>query len=131
MIIFVSASIYLPTLFIKPKYNFLYLSGENYYDTQYFVQDNKLFKKENAVPPPPPRQSKLFVYDITLNRSIEIPFEKAQKLTLDSNTTSVDGYLVTYGTSSGGFFPFFFYNGSDYDSIYLKNNSASKKLNVN
>lgn len=130
MIIFVAASIYLPGLFMNPKYNFLYLSGDNY-STRYYIKDDKLLKQEQDVLYLSIRETKIYFYHTELSKSEEISFEEAQKFKLNSNNLSPDGYSVVPGSSSGGIFPLFFYSGDDYNSVYLKGNNASKKLNIN
>lgn len=137
MILLVAGSIYIPGLFIQPKYNFLYVSGEGYSGQQYSVQNNQLVKNEIQQPEngnynPSPSNAKLFLYDISTNKSIELSFEVAQKLfNLDSNIKSPDGFEIVYGSSGNGIiFPFFFYSGTDYNSSYLKGHNVSKKLNI-
>ncbi|MDE2439283.1 MAG: hypothetical protein KGN01_07890 [Patescibacteria group bacterium] len=137
MILFVAASIYLPGLFVQPKYNFLYVSGDDYYyynQYQYSVQNGKLVRNEITRPEgqtyPPQRDVKLYVYDVAKNESKEISFAEAQNLNLDSSNVSPDGFEVTYGSRGDGFFPFFFYSGTDYNNRYLKGHNVSKKLNL-
>ena len=133
MILFVAGSIYLPGLFIKPKYNFIYVSGDDYYyGRQYSVINGQLVK--NEVKPPdyyrPRTEPKLFIHDVSNNESREISFEEAQKLNLDSNIISKDGFEVIYGSRGDGIFPFFFFSGRDYNSRYISGHNVSKKLNV-
>jgi len=140
MILFVAGSIYLPGLFIKPHFNFLYVSGNDsyyYYNNgyQYSVQNDKLIKNEirqleNQNYNPPRVESKLYIYDVAKNESREISFEEAQNLNLDSNNMSPDGFEVTYGSRGDGFFPFFFRSERDYNTRYLKGHNVSKKLNL-
>ena len=131
MIIFVGVSIYFPSIFwTNPKYNFIYLSGESY-PSRYYIQGNRLLKQDTPTPYVPTREAKLFIYNIESNEAKAISFDEAKDLNLDSANVSPDGYSVEYGASSGGFSPFFFYSGNDYNSVYLKNNKASKKLNIN
>ena len=140
MILFVAGSIYLPGLFIKPHFNFLYASGDDsyyYYNNgyQYSVQDDKLIKNEIKQPEnqnytPPRVEPKLYLYDITKNEAKEISFADAQNLNLDSNTKSPDDFEVVYGSRDEGFFPFFWGAGTDYNSRYLKGHNVSKKINL-
>lgn len=129
MILFVVASIYLPGIFIQPKYNFIYISGG--YDLVYSVSGGKIIKATPLNPPyRPSLEEKLYFHDVLENKSKEISYEEAQKYNLDPNIESPDGFQVTYGTSSGGFFPFFFYSGTDYDTRYLTGHNVNKKLNI-
>ncbi len=137
MILFVAGSIYLPGLFIQPKYNFVYVSSDDSYyysQYQYSVQNGKIVRNETQRPEgqtyQPQIDVKLYVYDVAKNESKEISFEEAQNLTLDSKNISPDGFEITYGSSGEGFFLFFFYSRTDYNTRYLKGHNVSKKLNL-
>ncbi len=140
MILFVAGSIYLPGLFIKPHFNFLYVSGDNSYyyfnnDYQYSVQSNRLVRNEikqseNQNYNSPRVESKLYVYDVLKNEAKEISFADAQNLNLDSSVKSPDDFEVVYGSRGDGFFPFFWGGGTDYNARYLKGHNVSKKLNL-
>ncbi|MBI2589818.1 hypothetical protein HYW32_02235 [Candidatus Berkelbacteria bacterium] len=139
MILFVAGSIYLPGLFIKPHFNFLYVSGDDsyyYYNSghQYSVQNDKLVKNEIKQPEnqnynPPRVESKLYIYDVAKNEAKEISFTEAQNLNLDSSVKSSDDFEVVYGSRDSGFFPFF-WGGTDYNARYLSGHNVSKKLNL-
>lgn len=140
MILIVAGSIYLPSLFVKaPAVNFLYSIGDdNYYCDgiqQYTVQNNKLLR--NIVKQPDTGgvalvcvDPKIFIQDVVKNESKQISFEEAQKLNLDSNIISSDGFEVVYGNRGDNYFPFFFYSNPDYSTRYLKGHNISKKLNI-
>lgn len=137
MILFVAGSIYLPGLFIKPQFSFLYASGDNYYygQQQYSVQDGMIVKNEIKPPEdntynPPREETKLYIYDVVKNESRKVSFEEVQTLNLDSNQKSPDGFEVVYGSHGDGFFPFFFWSETDYTTRYLKGNNVSKKINL-
>lgn len=140
MILFVAGSIYLPGLFVKPHFNFLYVSGNDsyyYYSNgyQYSVQNGKLVKNELKQPEnqsynPPRVESRLYIYDVVKNEAREISFTDAQNLNLDSNTKSPDNFEVVYGSHGDGLFPFFWGGGTDYNAKYLKGHNVSKKLNL-
>jgi hypothetical protein len=137
MILFVAGSIYLPSFFVEPlKYNFLYTVDDyNLYidGQQYLVKDgkiikNEIIKPEDGSPIYENAESRLFIYDVVKNESKQISFEEAQKLNLDQNIESPDGFEVVYGSSgSGGFL--FFYSGNNYN-LYIKGHNTSKKLNT-
>lgn len=131
MILLVAVSIYLPNLFVQPpKVNFLYVIGNDYNNIQqYSVQNNKLIKTEIIQPYKVPDDSKLFIYDVIKNQNQEVSLDEAQKLNLDSNIISSDGFEIAYGSTSSGFFPFFFSN-TDYETQYLKGHGISRKLNI-
>jgi len=134
MIIFVAISIYLPGFFVSPKFNFLYVSGDDYYyydQYQYSVQNGELMKNEIKKPEnrsyEPIKEVKLYVHDVAKNKSREITFEEARSLNLDSNVKSPDGFEIAYGSHSGSFL---FSGGSDYGVRYLTGNNISKKLDL-
>lgn len=137
LILFVAGSIYLPGIFIKPKYNFLYLSGTTY-GQPYFVTNGQLNQNtatstypQTLYPPSnQPNTPQLFVYDVLQNQSREISFVDAQKLSLDPNIQSPDGFEVISGNGGGGGFPFFSGSNYDYNSRYLVGHNLSKKLNI-
>ena len=136
MILFVATSIYLPRLFISPHYNFLYASGDYYYNRQqYSVRNGRLVKREIERPKhynysPPRVESTLYLYDVAKNESKEISFVEAQSLNLDSSSKSPDGFEVVHGRRGDGFFPFFFWSERDYSDLYLTGHGVSKKINL-
>ena len=140
MILLVAGSIYLPGLFIKPHFNFLYVSvDDSYYNynngQQYSVQNDKLVKNEIKQPEnpnynPPQGESKLYLYNVTKNESEEVSFSDAQNLNLDSNIKSPDDFEVVYGSRGDSFFPFFWGSGTDYNARYLTGHNVSRKLNL-
>jgi hypothetical protein len=127
MILFVAASIYLPGIFIKPKFNFLYSCDNYYYDQYYYVQNEKIIKNETQKSK---KEVKLYIYDVIKNINKEISFEEAQNLNLDPNIKSPDGFEIVYGTKGNGLLPFFFWSEKDYTTLYLTGRNVSKKLNL-
>ena len=135
LILFVAGSIYLPGIFIKPKYNFLYLSGTNY-GPAYFVANGQL--NENVIANttdtlreyPTESQPQLFVYDVAKDQSEAISFADAQKLALNTNVQSPDGFQIVSGSDSGGFFPFGGAPEDNYYTKYLTGHDVSRKLNI-
>lgn len=133
LVIGVALTVYLPTLFVKPEYNFLYASGSNYiYRDLYVVENGTLVKKPIIVPGTvrTTQEPKLYMHDVSKNVSVEISFEEAQRLSLDTNTQSPDDFEIAYGSGGGGFFPFLFWSEGNYGERYLKGRGISKKLNL-
>lgn len=140
MIIFIAISIYVPSLFEKPTYNFLYVVGQDYYyNYVYSVENGILIKKEISQPSYKDyarpvgavvKEPKFFIYDVASDSAREVSFDEAQDLTLDSNMTSPDGFKVVGESNSGGFFSSFYGVGGDYGTKYLKGKNSSKKLNI-
>lgn len=133
MILLTAASIYLPSLFApEPQFNFLYATEDSYgQNRQYGVENGMLAKHEVKYQQDyTPRAARLFIHDVSRNTDQEVSFEEAQKLKLNANIKSPDGYEVVYGSSEYGFFPFFFSGGHDYNTMYLKGHNTSKKLEL-
>ena len=141
LILFVTGSIYIPGIFIHPRYNFLYASG-GFYGRPYQVIDGHLAIATDtatqaagtpAAPMPgypPGGQQTFFVYDVATNQSHEISPADAVQLTLDANEQSPDGFTVVSGNSGSGFFPFFSGSTGDYNARYLEGHNMSRKLNL-
>jgi len=134
MIIFVAAAIYLPGVFIHPQYNFLYSSSSDYYGTKQFnVSNGKLVKEEVKRPDGQKNvtgETKLFIYDVAIEKSREVSFEEAQSLELDPYNKSLDGFEVIHGSGGDNFFPFGHSSDGDYCSRYLSGHNVSKKLDL-
>lgn len=133
MVFLITVSIYLPSLFAPtPRFNFLYVTEDGYGQyMQYVVENNILVKREVKYPAHyTPGVARLFVHDVLTNEDKEVSLEEAQKLKLDANAKSPDGYKVVYGSSEYGFFPLFFSEGQDYNTMYLKGHNTSRKLEL-
>ncbi len=132
MVILIAASIYLPSFFAPaPQFNFLYVMGDSCgSDFQFTVENDMLVKHEVKCPKGRmPKDVRLFIHDVIKNADREIAFEEAQKLKLDPMLESPDGYEVVYGSDHWGYFPFF-YDGSNYDAMYLKGHNTNRKLKL-
>jgi hypothetical protein len=148
MIAIVAASIYLPNLFNKPQYDFIFADGHNY---KYSVDNNgKLQKDINPanVPPVPyppiykpqnvtnnkalplPALDKIYYYDIKKGIASEIDFAQAQSYKLNNNLESPDGYSIENGGRNSSSAPFLFYSSTDYSAYYLVGHGIHKKLNI-
>ena len=138
MIIFVALSIYIPQLFVKPQYNFLYLIGNNNCYIPggnnikvYSVQGGTISKNDQAgLCSNSVKGTRFFIYDVSTNKNREVTMEEAINLKLDNNFQSPDGFKIINGSSNEGFFPFFSYSSSDYNTWYLSGHNVSKKINI-
>lgn len=138
MIVFVWVSIYLPTLFTQPKYNFIYASGGDYYQLKsYAVENSKLVKNEVKYPsdyhsptPMSKLEPKLYIYDVEKNISREISFTEAQKLNLSSTNISPDGFEIVSGSHEYSIFSLFFSRGDFYGERYIRGHGLTKRLNL-
>ena len=86
MIILVVASIYIPTFFVKPKYNFIYAFSNSYFGPEYKVKNSKLTKVDNSNSGyeisdsrQTPDYPTLCYYDVKKDENTEISFEEAAK----------------------------------------------------
>lgn len=143
MILLVAAFIYLPGVGASPKYNFVYMTGNNsYYGyglQQYQVNGGRLVKNPppplqnsqpyNYAPPiPDSAQVRFYVYDVGKNSAEEVSFDQAAALKLDSSNTSPDNYVIQRGNGGGDFL--FGGVSGDYNSWFIKGHNRSKKLNL-
>lgn len=131
MILFVAISIYIPGLFLQPKYNFLYSIGGDYYPSQvYSVSNNHVtVNPQYAYYPNNVSNPQLYIHNAVTNESTPVTLDNAENLTLDSSAESPDGYTLESGNQNDGFFPFFWYS-RDYSAEYLVGHNTSKKLNI-
>ncbi len=134
VILFVVASIYIPGLFLHPKYSFLYTTDENYYNDQsYSVNNGRLIVVPQPSPAYPTYRSyttpQLYIHNVSTNESMPVALQNAQNLTLDPADVSPDGYKIENGNQGDGFFPFFWYD-NNYNAEYLVGHNTSKKLNI-
>jgi hypothetical protein len=135
MVVFVIGTIYVPALIVKPHYGFVYATGNRYYDygDHYVVESGKVIKKTIPVPKnstnnyPYQDNLKLYIYDTEKDSSKEITLDEAQKLTLDQNIKSPDGFVLDQGYGNSGIFELFGSN-RDYNAHYLKKGIVSKKI---
>jgi hypothetical protein len=137
MILFIAGSIYLPGVLskAKPQFNFLYSTGGNWGQEYFFIQQGKLQKRELKQTSPnspnlPNSEMRLMTHDVTKNESRETSFEEAQLLFLNTAIKSRDGFEIVYGSYSDGLFPLLFFNGSDYNNVYLKGHGKTQRLNT-
>src|SRR3990167_3813581 len=134
LILFVVVSVYLPSLFVKPKYDFVYTTNARYdYDVK--VLDGKIsatpryndqYYSGNQYRRTPPEPT-FFVYDVTADKSKSISLAQAQTYNLDSSNKSPDGFTVGRNESDGySFFPFFY--GSSQRGVYLQGKGLNRKI---
>lgn len=133
LIIIVVIFAYLPSLFVQPKYNFVYATG-NLYDYEIKVVNGKL----NLNPQTryrygtqyeyPLREPSLFFYNVLEEKSTAITLSQAQTYNLDPSSKSPDGFAVGRADSDGvSFFPFF-YGGRYASGQYLTGKGLSQKI---
>ncbi len=136
MIALLAVSIYLPRLFIVPRFDLLYVStDDNNRGSRYLVEGGGLIKTKNKIPGRykrylPPGGSSLYVYNVDTNKVTEVSFEEAQKLNLDPSIESPDGFEVVCGNRDNGVFLFFLGANQDCSDRYLSGHNVSKKLNL-
>jgi len=133
MVVLITISIYVPTLFIKPQFDFIYSTGRDYcYNFKYSVQNENLIQNEiknknenrncrNN------REPRLFYFDVQSFASKEITFDEAQKYTLDNRYKSQDGFEIVSGHRS---FDIFFFGGSSYYDKYIKKGAFNRSIKI-
>ncbi|MCL5260792.1 MAG: hypothetical protein M1561_03805 [Gammaproteobacteria bacterium] len=141
-----AGSIYIPNLFTQPKFNFLYATGGecfcSQYNQPYSIQNSKLIKNKTPITPKTPNirnidcdlpqnTAKLFIHDTVKNENEQISLATAQKLNLDPNNKSPDGFEIARGGMQGSIFSILFYADSRYyKGGTLQGRYASKKFNT-
>ncbi len=131
MVVLTSISIYLPRMFVKPRIDFIYSTGQNYcHNNWYSVQNQKIVKhdpekiKENHSCQNY-QEPRLFYYDVKEDTSREISMNEAEKFVLDNRFKSADGFEIVSG---GRGFDGLFFSGSSYYDKFLKKGAYSRKL---
>lgn len=120
MMLVVALIVYVPSLFIKPTYDFIYYTCDGYcYSQNIDVKSGKVvetFKQNNygyAVRPNDPSPV-IYLYSVEDGESREITLEEAQKYELDDSYKSPDGFEITNGGGySGGFILGGYYGDGD------------------
>lgn len=129
LIAYVAVTVYLPSLFNKPLYDFIYATG---YDSRYVTVENQIVKvnqKPSYRTNEPPQQPEfdLYLYNVSKESSKLISVEEARNYELDPSEKSPDGYVVSNDRDrSYSFFPLF-YGGSD-RGTYLTGHRVSKRV---
>lgn len=130
LILYVVVAAYIPSLIVKPKYNFVY-TNTNYYDYNVNVIDGRVNIEpgysNNTSRTYFPKQPSLFLYDVVNDKSTQISLTQAQTYILDPSNKSPDGFTVGRGEyDSYSFFPFFF--GGSNRGYYLMGKGLSRKI---
>ena len=121
MILFIAIAINGPRWFnsVEPaKVNFLYITGPHDPYLTYSVKDGRVAVTDNtpenatAMAQYPTR---LFIHNVTTNKSREIQLDEAKQLLLDGSVRSPDGFTISNGRRRGWFiFDYGRYNGERY-----------------
>lgn len=151
LIIIITLTTYLPSVFISTKYNFIYtvcFDGRNYYSyncndylqKRYSVADDKLVINpidtaqdldKNGIPDYKQSYSdRIFLHDTEKNESREISLKEAQALSLSGLLTSPDNITVSshYDRTPDEFF--FFGGGSSSYGYYLTKGNNRSRINL-
>jgi len=149
LIIGVALSVYIPSLFLSTKYNFVYIictesnyryiTCNNYIQKRYSVVNNRIvinnidptLDSDNDKIPDINENytTRIILHDTEKNESREITFEEAQTLTLDDFEISPDGVTVEDEYSRGTDL-FIFGGSSSTYGYYLTKGKIKKKLNL-
>jgi len=127
LILYVAITAYLPSLFVKPKYNFIY-SNDSYYGYSINVLDGRINIEPSRYDNRTFRQPTLFLYDVIDDKSTQISLAQAQSYTLDPSNKSPDGFTVGRRDSdSSSYFPFFVFGNYDTGN-YLMGKGLNRRI---
>lgn len=119
LILYILFVTYIPSLYAKPAYDFIYAQNCSYEYTIHIVgskiiadiRDNYNIYQTNPLPADP---GCLYLYDVHTDSSRQISLSEADMFSINSSTKSPDGYTVEKDTEyPGGVFPLFWYGGGD------------------
>lgn len=137
-IVIISAVVFIPTLFVKPQYNFIYTSENSYnYNNQIYKNTYKIDNEHIVLVPQSLKPYEistgdaptLYLYDVKLNTSHQISIDEAKNLSIDAGPSSPDGYAINYKTSNEGIFGLFGSNSNN-NGYYVTKNNGSKRLDA-
>lgn len=129
----------LPSIFIRPTHNFIYVTG---YDNQQnvYVEDGKIkalpcsydnnnysYRNCNNY-----LKEAIYLYNVENNENILLSLTEAQQYNLDSSDKSSDGYIVKNSRDNSSdfyIFPFFFGSGVS-QGVYISSGSFSKQISL-
>jgi hypothetical protein len=134
----VAIAIYLPSLFHKPQYNFIYTSVSGYY---YDRPNFKVVDKKISYSCPDPytttisacneKSAKLYIHNVKNGTNAQISFTDAQKFSIRSDAKSLDGYSVgSSGYNNNIFSEIFGPHDYNYSDVYIKGHNQQHKINV-
>ncbi|MDJ0654718.1 MAG: hypothetical protein QNJ40_11215 [Xanthomonadales bacterium] len=126
MVVFIAAAIHLPRWLstpIDPAFDFLYSVGWPQ-EFSYRVEQGRLLRVDSKPPAHGGRGdgARLYLHDVSANRSRELTWDQASRLLLDSAPASPDGFRVESGRKPGWFF---FDYRHDYNRRFLVRNHHS------
>lgn len=132
LILYVAITASLPSLFVKPKYNFIYVNDPYHNRFNINVLNGKInmeqtYRYDNRYDNSTFTQPTLFLYDVINDKSTQISLAQAQSYTLDPSNKSPDGFTVGRRDSdSSSYFPFFF--GSYDTGNYLMGKGLNRRI---
>jgi len=131
LILYVIVVAFLPTLYAKPKHNFLYTNNYTY-DYMVAVTNGKVTvtQAQNTFNTPSykPSAPAISLYDITTDTSKSLSVEEAQAYTLNPSSESPDGYTVTRNDlQDNTIFPLFLFGGYN-QGYYLTGHGLHRKI---
>ncbi len=108
-IIIIAIVVYLPTNFVNPKHNFVYLdqSYGSYLTDIVVVEDKITSVPSGSVDMYAKKSPKIYLYDFSKNASYEITLEEAKQLSVTKGPASPDGYSIERNYNHSGIFEIF------------------------
>lgn len=125
--VFAAAVIYIPTLFAKPTYDFIYSVCEDYdCRNSYSVSSTGNVSQDSTNSDYYNGTASLRYYDSSNDSTRSLSLEEAKGYRLNTSSKSPDGYTLARESSSGGFLFW-----GDYDEgWYLKDGAKKKKVEL-
>ena len=129
VILLVAMVLWLPALFAKPKYDFIYSYCSDYRcSSEYRLESGAIIQDGNGADYGYGYNTRpdLYYYDVDQNTAKKIDLAEARSYKLSAAVASPDGYrLEQLNTGGGGFL---FWGGAGDDNWYLKDGFKKKKV---
>jgi hypothetical protein len=131
VICLIAGVLWLPSLFARPKYSFIYSYCPDYTCAYGFMVKNEHITKSNNSRIDLDygyKAPKLYYYDVQKQSSRPLDEDEVQAISVDSASVSHDGYRLTQSSGDSG--GFLFWGGYGNYNWYLKNGMKKKQVNL-
>ncbi len=133
VIVLVATFLWVPSLFARPKYNFIYSYCPDYTCSYSYATSStgRITKDEplNASYTSSTVSPELYFYDTATNSSRQLGEVEAIQYKVDNSNVSPDGYRLEQGNTDGG--GFLFWSGSSDNNWYLVSGIKKKAVHIN
>lgn len=137
LVVLVFAYSFIPTLLVKPQYDFLY-AKQDYDDSKVQVISGKLtiteserdsydyYEEEDEYSVRSTPDPEIYYYSVSTSTSKRVSIDEAMNYKLLGESNSPDGFRVGRNSSGGSVFPFYF--SDEDDGLYLLGKGLKKKV---